>query len=322
MAFLSTGQIKFFSENGFLVVEGLFDPERDLDPIIEEYEGVLDRLAKNLTLEGVLSSDYADLPFGQRLIKVYSEGGKDYTQHFDFCLPQKDVKADTPIWLGRAVFNVMRSKALLDAVESIIGPEIFSNPVQHVRLKTPDHLTPRDSSGRPVVPNASWHQDNGVVLPEADETEMLTVWAPLSDANEHNGCLKLVPGSHKAGLLQHCPRDGILQIPSALFEEQNAVPVPVKKGSALFMHRRTCHASMINNSDDIRWSFDLRYNPVGQPGGRDMLPGFVARSKANPTSVLNDWETWSKRWLQARAVLSGNPDPAYNRWSATDLMCA
>lgn len=322
MTGLTPEQLSTFRKQGYLVVENLFDPEEDLDPIIAEYEGVLDGLARDLHRQGAIASDYADLPFGQRLIKVYSEGGRDYTQHFDFCLPQKNVTRDTPIWLGRAVFNVIRSERLLDVVKSVIGGEIFSNPVQHVRLKTPDHLTPRDAKGRPVVPNAFWHQDNGVVTPDADETEMLTVWTPLLDATAHNGCLQLVPGSHMAGLLTHCPRDGILRIPGTLFAEEDAIPVPVRKGSALLMNRRMCHASMINHSNDIRWSFDLRYNPVGQAGGRDVLPGFVARSRRNPATEQRDWGTWVRSWHDARDRLADRPDAVYNRWSVEDPMCA
>lgn len=323
MGHLSSKQVECFKEEGYLIVEDLFDPRADLDPIVAEYEDVLDRLATSLFESGKTNSSYSDLPFGQRLIKIYAEGGSDYTQYFDFTLPLKGVRHDTPIWLGPAIFGIMTNSKLLDAVESIVGPEIFSNPVQHIRLKTPDHLTPRDrTNGRPLVPNASWHQDNGVVLPEADDTEMLTVWFPLSDATVHNGCLELVPRSHRDGVLQHCPRDGILQIPGKLFERDRAVPVPIKRGGALFMHRRTCHAALINHSDDIRWSMDLRFNPVGQPSGRDVLPGFVARSRSNPSAELHDAEAWAEMWREARRKLADREDPSYNRWSASAAACA
>jgi hypothetical protein len=323
MGRLSSEQVEQFKDQGYLIVEDLFDPHTDLDPIVAEYEGVLDRLATSLFESGAIRSTYSDLPFGQRLIKVYAEGGKDYTQHFDFTLPLKGVRHDTPIWLGPAIFSILTNARLLDAAESIVGPEIFSNPVQHIRLKTPDHLTPRDrATGRLLVPNASWHQDNGVVVPEADDTEILTVWFPLSDATVHNGCLQLVPRSHRDGVLQHCPTDGILQIPAKLFERDAAIPVPIKRGGALFMHRRMCHAALINHSDDIRWSMDLRFNPLGQPSGRGVLPGFVARSRSNPSSELHDPEAWAGMWHEARRKLAEREDPAYNRWSASAAACA
>ena len=46
---------------------------------------------------------------------------------------------DTPFWTGPAVFALLRNQAILDAVESLIGPEIYANPVQHVRIKPPEH---------------------------------------------------------------------------------------------------------------------------------------------------------------------------------------
>ena len=48
MAHLTEAQVADFEEQGYLVVRGLFDPEEDLDPVIEEYAGVLDRLACQL----------------------------------------------------------------------------------------------------------------------------------------------------------------------------------------------------------------------------------------------------------------------------------
>ena len=44
MAYLSKAQVAQFEEQGYLAVDDLFDPQKDLEPIIEEYKGVLDRL--------------------------------------------------------------------------------------------------------------------------------------------------------------------------------------------------------------------------------------------------------------------------------------
>src|SRR5262245_49137712 len=142
MGSLSTAQIEQFHDQGYLHVEHLFNIQADIEPIIEEYEGVLDTLARALYAEGKIASTYAELPFGSRLIEIYKQSGKVHAQYFDFSLPQADVKEDTPFWVGPAVFNALRNEKLLDAVESIIGPEIYSKPVQHVRLKPPEHLTP------------------------------------------------------------------------------------------------------------------------------------------------------------------------------------
>jgi phytanoyl-CoA hydroxylase len=321
MAQLTTAQVEHFQQHGFLVVEDLFDPVADLDPVEREYEHVLDTLARELHAAGRISSTYSDLPFGKRVIEVYRESNEVHAQYFDFSLPQGGVTEQTPFWAGPAVFDLLRNSKLLDAVESLIGPEIYSNPVQHVRIKPPEHVTPRDADGHVQLGKTHVHQDNGVVLPEADQTEILTVWFPLWDATVENGCLVVWPDSHRAGLLDHCPAKGGLRIPGQLLQGK-AVQVPIKRGGALFMTKLTVHASLANNGDDVRWSFDLRYNPIGQPTGRGAFPGFVARSRAHPDSELRDAAAWHRLWQDARTTLAAQTMGAFNRWRSDAPVCA
>jgi phytanoyl-CoA hydroxylase len=321
MASLTQEQVEQFRREGYLLVEGLFDPAEDLDPVIEEYKGVLNNLANELYARGEISSTYADLPFSQRLIKIYQESGKVHAQYFDFSLHGANVTDETPFWVGPEVFNMIRNEKLLDAVESIIGPEIYSNPVQHVRLKPPEHLTPKDAEGHIQLGKTPVHQDNGVVLPEADQTDMLTVWFPLWDATLENGCLVVWPYSHLRGLLDHCPRFDGLTIPGKLLHGK-ARSMPMKRGDVLFLTKLTLHASHSNHSDHIRWSFDLRYNPIGQPTGRGYFPGFIARSRKNPETELRDPTEWARLWSECRHTLATQGAGPFNRWSADSPVCA
>jgi phytanoyl-CoA hydroxylase len=322
MAPLSAEQVAQFRREGYLVVPGLFDPPADLDPLIHEYEGVLDNLAHELFAQGQITSTYADLEFGPRLIAIYKESGKVQQQYFDCTLHGAKVTADTPFWVGPQVFNMIRNPKLLDAVQSIIGPEIYSNPVQHVRLKPPEQLTPRDSEGRIQLAQTPPHQDNGVVTPDADETDILTVWFPLWDATVENGCLVVWPGSHRRGLLDHCFNFNGLRIPDKLLQG-DPVPLPMRRGDVLFLTKLTMHASLSNLSDNIRWSYDLRYNPTGQPTGRGVFPGFVARSLAHPETELRDPAEWQRLWFETRRELARTqPETAFNRWSADSPVCA
>ena len=321
MSGLTQEQVAQFHREGYLVVDNLFDPAEDIDPVIAEYETVLDTLADELYAEGKISSTYADLPFSKRLIEIYKESGKVHAQYFDFSLHGANVTEETKFWVGPAVFEMLRNPRLLDAVESIIGSELYSNPVQHVRLKPPEQYTPKDSEGRVQLGATPPHQDNGVVLPEADATEMLTVWFPLWDATIENGCMMVWPYSHSKGLLDHCPRFDGLQVPGTLIADAPR-PLPMKRGSALFMHRLTMHASLSNKSEDIRWSFDLRYNPIGQPTGRGYFPGFIARSRAHPETELHDPEEWARLWYDCRDCLAANGAGPFNRWSAEAPVCA
>lgn len=323
MGGLSKEQVAQFNDQGFLLVRGLFDPAADLDPIIREYYGVLDRLVDQLYEAGEIKSRYKNLSFSDKLMQIQTETGKVFHQHFDFSLPQGGIKFDTPIWTGKAVFDILRNDKLLDAAESLIGPEIYANPVQHVRLKTPESEIPSHLKHNVKLATTPWHQDNGVVTPEADATDMITIWFPLWDAPISSGPLKVVPYSHKGGLVTHCPSTASgIAIPDKLLDEMPYMALPMKRGDALFMHKLTCHSSLPNNSKSIRWSFDLRYHPVGQPTGREAFPGFVARSRKDPSSELHDAGLWADRWIAARNKLASETDKVFNRWDATAQVCA
>jgi len=321
MRALEPSTLELFEEQGFVVVEGVLDPEEDLQPVVDEYTALLDRLVEQLYAEGKLSATYPDLPFGRRLMQITAETGRLYSQYFDISLPQSGVTEETPMHHGKAVFHLLRNPKLLDVVESFIGSEIYSNPVQHVRFKLPKHIIP-EGQWDGLASTIYWHQDNGVILPEADASDILTVWLPITDATEENGCLQVIPGSHRSDLLPHCPSASKgVHIPDKYLPGE-PVPVPMKRGSVLFMTRKTAHASLENVSNDIRWSFDLRYNPIGQPTGRPAFPGFVARSKAHPESVLSDPEVWTQLWRNARTRIVRSQNPVYNRWSADAPACA
>jgi phytanoyl-CoA hydroxylase len=328
MTLLTSAQIKSFEEEGYLLIKGLFDPAKYLEPVIEEYTAVLDRLAYGLFTKGEISSLYADAPFSERFIRISQEAKRLFSSYFDFSLPLKDIREDSPLWVGPAIFRMLRCEPLLDAVESVIGPEIYSNPVQHVRLKLPEDRTVRDAKGANADYATPWHQDNGVVLPEADETETLTVWFPLWDAPIDAGCLQVLPRSHIRGLLDHCPMQpsGPLLIPEKVLgksKQPEAIGIPLERGDALFMNRLTCHAGLPNRSRSVRWSMDLRYNPVGQTTGREVFPGFVARSRAHPETELHDPKLWAKMWHDARRALARAPEPTrFNRWDAKAEVCA
>src|SRR5215831_15292763 len=141
MPHLTDAQLQRFHRDGYLVVEDVIDVATFIAPMVQEYADRLEELIDEMCAAGNLSSRYDDLPFGKRLTRVYAETGKVHAQYFDFSLPFAGVLSDTPCHFGPAVFNMLRCPGLLDVAESIIGPEIYSNPVQHVRLKPPEQYT-------------------------------------------------------------------------------------------------------------------------------------------------------------------------------------
>lgn len=326
---LTAQQVDQFQTDGFLLVENVIPPRRYLDPVIKEYEDVLSRLANDLYDDGKLESTYADLSFGQRVTRIYAETGRSHAQYFDFSLPFRDVTEQTPFWAGQAVLDALTAEPILDVVESLLGPEIYSNPVQHVRIKPPEQYLPK-KNGKAVLSATEWHQDHGVVTPEADETEMLTVWFSLTDTPMEMGCLKVVPGSHHNGLLQHCldySEQGSRTIPEKLFYAEEMVPLPTKRGDLICLHKQIVHGSLANISKEVRWSFDLRYNPIGQHTGRHLFPGFIARSRKAPHLELRAAETWSANWEKSlnrmTTINQGDQiDVPFDRWTEGHPDCA
>jgi phytanoyl-CoA hydroxylase len=309
---------------GYVVVDGVFDPQLDLAPLLAEYNAALDDIATGMHARGAIRSTYADLPFEERLIQVCSESGQNFPQAFDFSLPQKGIAADTPIHVGPAVFGILAHPGLLDLVEEIVGPEVYSNPVQHIRMKLPPRAV---ASGlqHSLVTSVPWHQDNGVIMPEADDATILTVWLPVNEATVENGCLQVIPRSHMGQLEPHCPGKSTVAIPDRFLPLDRAIPLPMSPGSVLLMHQRTIHSSLENQTDDqVRISLDLRYQPIGQATGRPAFApaGFIARSQAHPDQILRDPTIWAQNWLDLREYLARQDNTQFNRWSADAPVCA
>lgn len=324
MAIVDAAAHQRMAEDGYLVLRGLLDPEHDLGQLRVEYQSLLDQVATRLQSEGVVTSAYADLPLGQRFCALVTEMGGTLANYLDICLPQRGVTTETPVHCGPAAFGLLTNPRLLDAVESMVGPEIYSNPTQHVRIKPPEHCLAEHDTIVGEIAQTVWHQDLATIMPEADESHIVTVWIPITPATRENGGLLVAPGSHRHGLVTHCHdrRSNYSRqaIPDELVGDRR-VALEMAPGDVLFMTSLTMHASLPNLSNDVRWSVDLRYQPIGEPTGRPWFPGFVARSTSAPESVLPDAGAWAALWNRARERLAAAPPPSFQRWPDGDPDC-
>ncbi len=314
---LSERQIDRFQTEGYLVVENLLD-ENTIDAVHQEYSDLMDRLYRGWHAEGRVKTSPEGLSFRDKLDRCH-QAAFDWYQPLDISLPHSAIQADTPMHIGPAVFDMVTHPSILDAVECLIGPEITSNPIQHVRIKPPARALPR-SETRAHVTTTDWHQDMGVTLEEADDTRFVTVWLAMTDATVDNGCLQVAPGT-RDHMLPHCTKTQV-GIADAFLPQDEAVAAPVQAGGAVLFHPLTPHASLPNNSDGYRWSFDLRYNVTGQPTGRGQFPAFIARTRAHPTSALRDWRIWKEHWDATRDRLAQEPHIPQHRWSQDSPYCA
>ncbi len=106
----------------------------------------------------------------------------------------------------------------------------------------------------------SWHQD--IRYWRFDRPELISTWLALGPENISNGCLLVIPGSHKVDL-DPGRFDAALFLRSDLDENQpllaSAVPVELEAGDVLFFHSRTLHAAGQNQSKSIKRSLVYTY---------------------------------------------------------------
>jgi ectoine hydroxylase-related dioxygenase (phytanoyl-CoA dioxygenase family) len=125
-----------------------------------------------------------------------------------------------------------------------------------------------------------WHQDSPYFAFECPHVDRLvSVQVYLDDASTANGCLWMIPGSHRRGLLPGLSGRGVLgklytDVERALAEAPR-VPIAAPAGSAIFFHGDVVHGSQVNRSGGSRRAFVLTYQPAGhaqfrRPGVRDV----------------------------------------------------
>jgi phytanoyl-CoA hydroxylase len=315
---LSPTQITKFRTDGYLVLPDII-PKDILVRLKSEYADLINDLYAGWYKQGLVKTPPQLLGFWEKLLCAY-QAGCDYFQPMDISLPGDRIKKDTPFHIGPAVFDMLTAKPLLDAIEQLIGPEITSNPIQHVRIKPPETKLNKTEI-RPHIAATDWHQDRAVALEEADQTDMITAWIAITNATVENGCLQVKPQTKNQTILPHCPRTQT-GIAEGFISETDAISLPISAGGAVLFHPLTPHRSLRNTTEKFRWSFDIRYNATGQSTGRGHFPDFIARSRSSPKIELRDWKTCKSRWEDARARLSQTPHINIHRWSSDAPYCA
>jgi ectoine hydroxylase-related dioxygenase (phytanoyl-CoA dioxygenase family) len=149
---------------------------------------------------------------------------------------------------------LVRETTILDAVEDLIGPDIL---IFHTTMWWKAKGSPN---------RVPWHQD-GTYFGLAP-FEHVTAWIALSPSGVESGCVRILPGSHKAGQLAHSDvRDPTLmlsrgQTVAASVDEAKAVPIVLSPGEFSLHHTMAIHASDPNTGDDDRIGIGVSYIPT------------------------------------------------------------
>lgn len=240
MKYLTTQQLEFYKENGYIIIEDfLKQPARDallaaLDRVVEEKASNLTKDSGGFNLEKK-SGGMGGEAIGPGILRKI-QSIVDYCPEFA---------------------ELAQSDGLLDLVEDLIGPNIYYHssklmfkPAKHGGIKP-------------------WHQDYAYWA--STKPEQVTCWLALDDATPDNGCMQLIPGSHKWGLIKHGQSE--LQVhPKDLPVEQKLV-APMKAGSLLCFHVLTFHYSGPNTSDKPRRAFIVDFDPNKRPANSKDLAG-------------------------------------------------
>lgn len=151
------------------------------------------------------------------------------------------------------VNDLVRHPKVLDAVEDVLGPNLFCwNTSFFVKeARDPGFV--------------SWHQDAtywGLSSPD-----VMTVWIALSPANRVSGCMKFIAGTHKEQVAHDDTfnQDNLLtrgQEIAVNVDESKAVLAELAPGQASLHHVLLFHGSEPNRSDDRRIGLAIRYIPT------------------------------------------------------------
>jgi len=136
--------------------------------------------------------------------------------------------------------------AIQDVCHDLIGPDVRLYWDQAVYKKTEK------------VQEFPWHQDNGYSFVQPQQ--YLTLWIPLIDVDEQNGCPWIMPGLHRLGTLEHWATEiGLVCLERA----PGAVAAPAKAGDIVVFSSLAPHRTGPNLTEAVRPAYILQYAPDG-----------------------------------------------------------
>lgn len=238
-----------------------------------------------LSVENVL--DPGEIAELQKVTEMFVERSRKVTNHTeDFDLepghtPEspklrrlKDPHRQHPIYDG-----LLKNPRILDMVEQLLGPGIrFQNT--KLNMKSPGF-------GSPV----EWHQD-WAFYPHTND-DVLAVGVAIDDMLLANGCLMVIPGSHREAVLSH-HQAGVFvgAVPPAGLAER-AVPVELHAGGISLHHARLLHGSAPNTSTLPRRFLLFEY----------------CSADAWPLLGVTDWDAYHARLLRGQEVVEPRMEP-------------
>ena len=225
-----------YEEDGYLLIRNVIS-QKDLKPLINCIEKAVDIFIKKLFLQKEIDQTYENFSFEKRLSMINKQKKISYRTW------------DNPIF-GPELFKLIHHKSIIKVLEPYLGPNFSFNGDYHLRPKMPD-------SKYTAFP---FHNDSQYYEKLSEYSKIITVWIPLVDVDENNGCLKIIPGSNHWEWI-NSSRDKYFNMRSDedVQKRKKSIPLPMKVGDIVIFSNHTFHGSGINHTSKVRWSIDLRY---------------------------------------------------------------
>ena len=144
----------------------------------------------------------------------------------------------SPEFLERA-----RDPRLTDPIVDLLGPDLLSLTILYI------WKPPKIGLGFP------WHQDRWYTRSMFKTKTTVGTWTAIDPADVENGCLYVIPGSHKYEIHEHVELEGSQQqeFKQALgVRDEDGVAVEVPPGSVIFFDNRILHSSTDNKTERFR----------------------------------------------------------------------
>lgn len=167
---------------------------------------------------------------------------------------------------SRYLYDICLNPRILDLVEGILGPNFYCW-ASNFFIKEP-HSTS----------TVGWHQD-AYYWPMAPHNSV-TVWIAFDDVDEGNGGMKIIPGSHRGGVVKHqrtTDTDSVLTLQledGSDFSSDRAVQFRLKAGECSLHDDRAIHGSQANPSDRRRAGLTIRYSGTNVKNDLAVNPNF------------------------------------------------
>jgi len=163
------------------------------------------------------------------------------------------------------------------AIDALIDdPRLWEPALGVIGAKAVSLFTDKLNFKRPHGAPFPWHQDTPYWAFGCDHLDRLaSLQLYLDDAHRGNGCLWVIPGSHRHGVLPSQPDRGVLgKLYTDISKLEDAEPLPVEApaGSVVFFNGDIVHGSQSNRSDASRRALVLTYQPAGLPTWRGEAP--------------------------------------------------